>query len=213
MENKIISYLYKYNRIYVKINDPSSFKIIYDLLIDNIISNQEEFPDPIIYHYYGVYYEINGQISKMEKYYLKAIEHGIVDSMLNMGFYHQRIGNSGQMEKYYLMAIGKGNVNSMYFMGIYYEELKYYDEMKIYYLMAIDKGDIESIYRMAYYYRRQGKIEKMFKYYLLAIENYQDRALHELRLYFEDEGHGMINQIKDNQIKEKLNQYINGNYL
>lgn len=77
------------------------------------------------------------------KFYLKAIEKGYVNAMINLGIYHHIKKDYVQAEKYYKMAIDQGDnyAYAMYTYANYCETIKRnYEEALKYYTMAVSHG-------------------------------------------------------------------------
>lgn len=168
----------------IEINNENSLQIIYDLLINNIVTKQ--FDDPIIYLYYGIYYQINENYSQMIKYYLTASNKGNVDGLYKLGKYYMKIEEAEHIAiKYFLMATEKGHIKAINRLGYYYQQIGDYYTMIKYYLMAIDKGHIKSMFQMGLYYQDNKDYDKMKHYYLMAIEKGHSKSLHNLAVYYE----------------------------
>jgi tetratricopeptide (TPR) repeat protein len=171
MEEKIIEYLGKKSLIYVKIENEASLKIIYDSLIHNNLLDPEEFQDPIIYFYYGVYYNhVKNNKEMMKMHYLMAIDKGCDHAMHNIARYYQDNKDCSKAEKYYLMAIEKGNSNSMFSLSVYYEYKNDYDKMLKYLSMMIEKGFIteQLIQKLTSYYEKQKDLTQVKKYTIMG---------------------------------------------
>jgi len=87
---------------------------MYDMITTGTIPDNSEL-DGLI----GSYCWTIGDISKMIHYYCRAIEHGDVSSMLNIGRYYESIQDHENTKKYYLMSIETGD-NTAYSVVTYY---------------------------------------------------------------------------------------------
>jgi len=95
--NKLISRFLDPSKKYIKINDPLTLTIVYNLFcneeeIKNLVNRKEpdKIDDPLIYYYYGLYYTyIRYNEIKIAKYHSQAIDRGIVQSMHALGFHYE----------------------------------------------------------------------------------------------------------------------------
>jgi hypothetical protein len=85
MERKIIDFIRKKGRYYVKINNDINLNLIYDILLND--SNIQQKPDEniswdtFVLFYCGVRCDFSGDYDCMIKYYLMAINKGDCESM------------------------------------------------------------------------------------------------------------------------------------
>ena len=130
MEQDIINYVKTHNRVYIKIESGDEIMMIHNLLIND---NIEEPTTEIEYLYYGFYYEMNGNIDNMIKYYKMAIIHKNSIAMNNLGCYYKRQGDIVNMLKYHEMAIKYKNLKALERLINYYKrDLEY---MNIIYIL------------------------------------------------------------------------------
>ncbi|MBK7468004.1 MAG: tetratricopeptide repeat protein [Saprospiraceae bacterium] len=60
-----------------------------------------------------MYYD-QGKAKQAEKYYLLAIEKGVIDALNKLADLYYDQGNAEQAEKYYLLAIEKEDIDTHY---------------------------------------------------------------------------------------------------
>jgi len=177
----IKDYLSKYNITFKYITDEKILNCVYDFYANG---NESISDIGTVLNYYAVYYKIKGNINKMIKYYLMAIDKGDAKSMSNLGFYYYEIKDYPNMIKYYLMGVAKGHHGSMNNLGLYYDNIKDYLSMMKYYLMAIDKGSPEAMFNLGLYYRKIKDYPNMEKYYLMAVSHGCQDSKNSLSKYY-----------------------------
>jgi TPR repeat protein len=112
-----------------------------------------------------------------EKYYLKAVVKGNVESMILLGLlYDDEFKDFNKAEVYYLKAVEKGDVRAMWNLALLYgNELNDFTRAEKYYLLAAEKENVGSMFNLALLYKDKLKDFTMAeKYYLMAVE-YGDR--------------------------------------
>jgi TPR repeat protein len=125
-----------------------------------------------LYNYIALYFQYKKKnIKQMKKYYLLAIKHNNLTSIINLGNYYNMNKQYDLMKKYYQMAIDKGDTKCLYYLGNYYKEIKDYTSMKKYYLKAIELGNHEAISAIAeYYFIIEDNNEITFKYLQMGLK-------------------------------------------
>lgn len=189
MEKELSDYLCKKQVVYIKIENPEHFKIVYDLMINGIVIDNPP-DDDIVYTYFGLYNRFNKNYDLMKKYYELAINKGNWIAMGNMAYYYSAIENNyEETERYYLLAIEKNPCDGYLLrrLAICYENQKKYLEANKYYLLSIANGNSDAALDLADCY---GTIlfssEEVEKYYLMAIEMGNDKALRKLALHYKN---------------------------
>ncbi len=120
---------------------------------------------------------------KAEKYYLIAVEKGIVGAMVGLGdLYYKGFKDYKKAEKYYLMAVGEGNTKAMEHLGtLYRDELKDFKKAEQYYFMALEKGDITVAFSLGYLFHIELEdFKKAEKYYLMVAKEGHGGAMNNL---------------------------------
>jgi len=168
MEQQIINFLTEFTYDiwgYVKITDQNTLQIIYNLLINDEDTEEEQtiIQNPILCYYYGIHYHYRGNKELMKKCYKKAIKYGIIEAMDALAHYYYEHHKQKKMMKYYLLAIENSNKSSMFHLGLYYCNRQDYEQMEKYYLMAANHGHVNSMFYLGDYYQRINNDEKMKK--------------------------------------------------
>jgi len=88
MEQKLIKY-FKDCYLYIKINNVITLTHVYNLFFKKTKVETDDFPDPLLYYYYGIYYTINKNTNNVIKYHTKAIDHGIIRSMYELARHYE----------------------------------------------------------------------------------------------------------------------------
>ena len=154
---------------------------------DNANDTDDEDNDQdlaLYYGYVGTYYRINGDVDKMLKYYLMAIDKGNTMAMNNLACYYKEQRNYDSAKKYYLMAIENGSHNAMNDLACCYMEQGKYDSAIKYYLMAIENGNRVAIHNLAFLYEKEGKYDLALKYYFMSVEQNDVAIIRHLKLFF-----------------------------
>jgi TPR repeat protein len=140
----------------------------------------ENYDDPILANYCGLYYCKEKKYDQAERYYLMAIDKGHINSMNNLGYMYEEIKKYDPAERYYLMAIEKGHIGAMHSLGYMYKKIKKYDQAERYYLMAIENGCIDSMNNLGYMYRELKKYDQSERYLLMGTDKGDIDAMHNL---------------------------------
>jgi TPR repeat protein/nucleoside-triphosphatase THEP1 len=132
--------------------------------------NEIKDKESISFYYALVYHRGLKEYGKAEEYYLKAIEEGNVDALLNLGYLYSEQKEYGKAEKYYLKAIEKGDEYALFNLGNLYSEQKEYGKAEKYYLKAIESGQIGALKNLAYLYfiqktRKEDALKYIKKYF------------------------------------------------
>ena len=133
-------------------------------------------------------YQNQGKAEEAGKYYLLAIEKGVISSLNNLANLYYDQGKAKQAEKYYLLAIEKGDLTALNNLANLYYNQGNAEQAEKYYLLAIEKGVKEALNNLANLYYDQGKAKQAEKYYLLAIEKGVIDALNKLANLYYDQG-------------------------
>jgi tetratricopeptide (TPR) repeat protein len=123
---------------------------------------------------------------KAEKYYLAAVEKGVVEALNNLANLYVDLNHKEEAEKYYLAAVEKGNVSALFNLANLYADLNLKVEAEKYYLMAVEKGDVEALNNLASFYDDLNRKEEAEKYYLAAVEKGDVEALNNLAILYVD---------------------------
>jgi len=170
MEEAIKDYLRSNGYQYTQITDQTSLKIIYDAIINKQF-NTEEFTDPLIYLYYGIYYESNNNVKNAIKYYKNAISLENDIAAFYLGCIYKNKQEVDKMITYFEIAARKNNINAIYSLAEYYQSIKYFNKMEKYYDMGISLGDEKCMINLANYYKKTNiRITKMIKLFDRAID-------------------------------------------
>ncbi len=125
--------------------------------------NSIEQDDSIKLFLQSLIYHINENYGEAEKYYLIAINKGIVKAMNNLAYLYQETNRIEEAKKYYLMAIDKGLIGAMNNLANLYRETNRKEEAEKYYLMAIDKGLVGAMNNLAaMLYQENREIERAY---------------------------------------------------
>lgn len=141
----------------------------------------------IVMLYYGIYYGIKGHYNLMTKYYLKSIELGNCDAMVNLGNYYRDIRiNSANMLCYYEMAIAKNFKDAAYNLR---KRLQSSPLIEYYYSSAAAKGSILGKYKLARYKHKHSMHSDHIEVdYLLSIDYGYINAIYHLGCHYEEKG-------------------------
>jgi TPR repeat protein len=185
MEDQIKKFIQNHNNTYFLIEDKSSIKKIYDLLINNIIYE----PENIIENYYlGLYYDqIKKNYDLAKKYYLVAVNNGNITAMNKLARCYEKLKIYDLMKKYYLLAIDNKDVDSIHILAYYYDTIeKNYELAKKYYLISITHNKSNSMHNLGIYYESIKNYDLMKKYYLMAIDNGETDSACNLGNYYKN---------------------------
>ena len=191
MEQELIQFLRLHNLIYVQITNSDSLIKIHNLFINNMINIcNQDISDGELLFYYGVYYRLKSDTTKMVEYYLKSIDCGNSCAMINCAEWYNKQNMHDVAQKYYLMAIDHGNKNAMNNYAVWCETHGTKEDVKKYYLMAIDHGNKNAMYNYAKWCVKHGTKEDVQKYFLMAIDYGDTDAMCDYALWCKHHGTG-----------------------
>lgn len=174
MEEFIKEHLYKNNFEYAPIPD-IHLANIYALLHDDIHNEIENGVVLLYYgiyhfinrnygdmvHYYlksiamgnvnsmhqlaSYYYEFDEDSVNALKYWLLAIDHGHIDSMIVVAWHYHSDGDHDNAVKYFLMASVHGHIDGIIYLAVHYKEYNDFDNAMKYYLIGIDNKDYRCV--------------------------------------------------------------------
>jgi TPR repeat protein len=184
MEKAIILFLKQNEFQYVKIQDRTSLKIIYNLLINNKIE-YDNFKDSMIFLYYGIYYKIKKDFQSMKNHYLIAIHLGNSYAMYNLGNHYYSQKDYENMKKYLNLSISYGNTFALVQLGEYCLESRDFENMKRYMMLAAEKGNLNAIMRLINYFEcTEIDLRQKEKYLIMAIEKNDINSYRKLLLSY-----------------------------
>jgi len=207
MELKIKEYLYKYElmwELYVKIDDKTSLKKIYDFYFNNI---KPVTGTPLELYFYGMYYLVKKDYVNMTQYYSKAIDMDYTNAMFALGLYYKWTTKEyDKMRKYYYKAIyGKdfqyvskdratptdieyakkyGNSYAMLSLGHKYWREKKSILAKHFFEMGANRGNTTTMGWIAKLYRREKKYDDMMKYFMMSYSTGNTRTAYHIANYY-----------------------------
>jgi TPR repeat protein/Fe2+ or Zn2+ uptake regulation protein len=152
-----------------------------------LLEENEDRTTPLILAVFGVVYQFLQDKKKAEGYYLKAIDKGHVEALLNLANLYSDQQKYDQAEGYYLKAINKGHVEALNNLANLYSDQQKYDQAEGYYLKAIDKGHVEALNNLANLYSDQQKYDQAEGYYLKAIDKGHVGALFNLAILYSEQ--------------------------
>jgi len=172
MEQSLIQFLKVHNVKYVQITNPDTLVKIYNLFINDDINICDwDMTDGTLLFYYGLYYCIKSDTTKMVEHYLKAIDCGNDSAMNRYANWCEENNMHTDAQKYYLMAIDHGSKAAIFNYALWCEEHDTEENTRKYYLMAIEYGKIDAMNNYASWCEEHGSEEDVQKYYLMAINH------------------------------------------
>lgn len=182
-KNFIISKLESWNCEYVKMEDDTVLKNVYDLYHNNKYTDCD---DVLYLNYAGIYAKYHNNDNNLsEKYYLMAIDKGNVYSMHNLAIRYINQKQYKLAEKYFLMAVDGGNELSIYKLAKLYITQRKYDLAEKYYSMTIQKGNIYTTNKLAKLYIIQRKYDLAKEYILIGINKGNIRSIRLMALLYD----------------------------
>lgn len=130
------------------------------LKVINEIENLENFTDEQrgeLYFIKGLIYKSNEDNEKTEEYYLKAIELGEKNALIELGILYKEQKEYEKAEEYYKKAIDSGDNDALNNLGNLYNIKEDYRKAEEYYLKAIDAGNNDALNSLSWMYFTQGK--------------------------------------------------------
>src|SRR5665647_3245937 len=89
-------------REYVKIKDPESLKVVYDMYVNDIIPNVDSTSDDMLLFYVGQYYRGKKDTDKMMQYLSLAVDKCNSYAMNVLGLHFELLNDIENMMKYYM---------------------------------------------------------------------------------------------------------------
>lgn len=123
-----------------------------------------------------------------EKYYLEAVQRGIIEAADNLANLYINQGKIDLAEEYFLKAIEKDDIDAIFNLAIIYADQGKTNLAEKYYFKAIEKGDIYAMNNLAILYKDQGKTDLAEKYYLEAGEKGDIYSFYNLAILYQEQG-------------------------
>jgi tetratricopeptide (TPR) repeat protein len=177
--DELVNIIKKLEIEYIEINE-DIFEIVHKIFKHNEIDLDITYDNPVVCYYIGVYLHfIKKNMNNTMKYYLPAIDAGIVPAMYYAGHYHYNVTeNYKEAVCYYKMAINKKCYKSMNNLGVYYNDIeKNIQEARRYYHMAIEHGSSRVVMKnLACSYKHDKCYTEYLKYALMYIREHNNET-------------------------------------
>ncbi len=132
----------------------------------------------------GLLHSANKNYARAEQYYLKALENGDNDALVNLGNLYRKQEDYAQAEQYFMQALESGDNDALINLGAIYGEQEDYAKAEQYFMQALESGDNDALFNLGVVYGEQEDYAQAEQYYLEALESGDNDALFNLGVMY-----------------------------
>ena len=120
-------------------------------------------------HLLGKHYFESGDLAQAEQWYLRSIEQGNVDSMVNIGVLYFTDGDFDKAKYWYQHASDFGESLATYNMGVLLGSIGKREEAIEWYFKAVELGEKNALLNLALLLNETGRKQESIEWYYKAI--------------------------------------------